>query len=224
MDKASKSQMEELDRILVDDFGFSVEALMENSGYQVADFIRQEFSRDIKIAVICGKGFNGGDGFVVARRLAAWGFEVEAYTPFDSLPGLAEEKFEALKSMDESFVSHDFPSANIYVDALLGYGIEGEVRSPVLEAVEKINEWSAETVSIDVPTGLDIEKEKIHGDAVNPDYTVTLGLLKQGMAENNSGEIFIADIGVPPQALEKVGLEASEIFASSSLVSLEDLR
>lgn len=213
MDKASASQMEKLDRILVESYGFSVESLMESAGYQVADFIRQKFSRDIKIAVICGKGSNGGDGFVLARRLASWGLEVEAYTPFDELSSPAREKFEALKNIDEDLVSVGFPSANIYVDALLGYGIEGEVKSPVIEAVEKINDWSAKTVSIDIPTGLDIEKEKIHGDGVNPDYTVTLGLLKQGMAENNSGEIFIADIGVPPQALEKVGLEASEIFA-----------
>ncbi|WP_414837259.1 NAD(P)H-hydrate epimerase [Candidatus Nanosalina sp. VS9-1] len=224
MEKASRGQLEELDRILPEDYGISVGALMEAAGYQVADFLRQEFSSGVKIAVICGRGYNGADGLVAARRLFSWGFEVEVFTPFDEeeLSDTVVEKLEALKALDQSVVARDFPSASIYVDALIGYGMKGDLREPVESAAEKINDWSAETISIDVPTGLDIEAGTLDRNCVRPDYTVTFGALKASMTHQNSGEIYVADIGIPPQALDKVGLDSPDFFTQVSLVDIRD--
>ena len=92
MEKVSREKMREIDRRAVEECGLSPGVLMELAGFQVADFIRDEFSENIKIAVICGPGHNGGDGLVTARRLSTWGFNVEAHVVGEELADLTERK------------------------------------------------------------------------------------------------------------------------------------
>lgn len=219
--------MRELDRTVIENYDLTAEVLMENAGYQVADFLRSEFSTDVKIAFVCGQGNNGGDGFTAARRLASWGYQVQVYTPFEKneLSDLALRKLEAVEKIEDIRVESDFPTANIYVDALIGYGLEGAPRGPADGAVRKIRDWGAEIVSIDVPTGIDADTGEVHKPAVKPNYTISLGLPKKGLDDRgDAGKILLADIGIPPQAMEEVGVEKTRFFENSSLVELEDLR
>lgn len=211
--------MKEIDRIVPEEYNVSVESLMENAGYQVADFMRETFSQDIKIAFICGKGSNGADGLVAARRLIGWGFNIHVYTPFDveELSRRMRGKLEAIEDLDGDIISMDFPSANIYVDALVGYGLKGKLREPVKGTAENITDWSAKTVSLDVPTGLDIGEGVIHDEAIRPDFTVTLGAIKENMTRQNSGEIHIVDIGIPIEAWKEVGLQAPDFSEDSAI-------
>lgn len=224
MDRVSADGMEELERVMIDDFNVSEDALMELAGLRIAEFIRERFSRNIKIAFICGRGGNGGDGFVAARILKSYGFNVQAFTPFDrsELSSVALSKLEAFERLGE--MSVDFPSANVYVDALLGYGMNGGLRGPVREACISIRDWSVETVSVDVPTGLDVSNLSIDENAVRPDYTLTFGVLKQGMTGSNSGEIFLADIGFPSEAYKEMGVEGYGFFRDCSIVSLKEAK
>lgn len=225
MRKVSKSEMAELDEKVTEKYGISAEALMENAGYQVADFLRQEFSEDVKIAFICGQGNNGGDGFAAARRLVNWGYTVQVFTPYekDVLSDLGLKQLQRLEKIDEDIIQEDFPTANIYVDALLGYGIEGRLRDPVDNMVRRMNKWSAEIVSIDVSTGVEVDSGEVPSTSAYTDYTVTLGLPKKGLNYQNSGKILLADVGIPPQATEEIGVDSEKLFYNSSRIELREL-
>jgi len=220
MQRVSAEEMGELERIMIEKYNVSEEALMELAGEKLAKFIGGEFSKDLKIAFILGKGGNGGDGAVCARRLNDRGFDVTVFTPYseDELMDLTKKKFRGLE--DEIKAPH-FPSSNVYVDGLIGYGLNGEVREPLVEACEKINNWSSETVSIDVPTGLDVNEQKIDEKAVKPDYTVALGAVKHGVSSTNSGEIYLADIGIMQEAFNRLDLEAPS-FEANNLIKAEE--
>lgn len=198
---------------------------MEQAGFQVADLMRQEFSKEVKIAVICGRGSNGGDGFVAARRLMSWGYNIEVYTPFQDqeLSQLTLKKFENVKSIGEDVVMPDFPTANVYIDALIGYGLDGAPRGDVAEAVEKLDEWSAETISVDVPTGVDVDTGEGYSPHVSPEYTVTFGLPKKGVREGNSGRVFLADVGIPVKAVKNSGVKPVSVFEERSMVELDEV-
>ena len=219
MNRVSAEEMSELESIMIERFNVSEEALMELAGEKLAKFIGEEFSRNLKIAVIIGKGGNGGDGVVTARRLHDKGYDIQVHTPYekDKLSELTASKFEGL---DEDLIDPHFPSANVYVDALVGYNLSGELREPVLQACDKINEWNGETVSVDVPTGLDVENQKIDDKGVSPDYTVALGALKYGMASTNCGEIHVGDIGIMNNAFEELGLKGPD-FEDNNIIRVE---
>lgn len=218
--------MRDLDRLTVEEYGVSEEVLMENAGLHVADLVRQEFSREVKIAVICGRGNNGGDGFVAARRLLGWGYNIEVYTPFEDeeLGDLALKKLETVRKVDSDAEMRDFPTANIYIDALVGYGLDGEPRGNVADAVEKLEEWSAETISVDVPTGVDVDTGEGYTPHVSPKYTVTFGLPKKGLREGNAGKIYVADIGIPVDATEEIGVNTRNLFTGESMIELESVK
>jgi len=224
MRKVTKEEMKKLEEITVNDYGVSEDVLMEEAGSHVAELIRREFSSDIKIAIICGKGNNGGDGFVAARELLSWGYNVEIYTPFedDEISDLSLKKLETVRKIDEDAEMFDFPTANAYVDALIGYGLEGPPRGKVKECVEKIEEWSADTISIDIPTGVDADTGEPYEPHIDPEYTVTLGLPKKGLREENSGKIYLVDIGIPIGASKKVGIDTENLFLEKSVLEFEE--
>jgi hydroxyethylthiazole kinase-like uncharacterized protein yjeF len=218
MKPVSRSEMSEIDQAAIKDFGVSQEVLMEFAGLRVAEFVREEFSQNVKIAVICGPGHNGGDGAVLARKLDSWGFNVMIHVVGDDLRDLTEEKIVTAKKCGLEVFLDDFPTANIYVDSLLGYNLDSDPREPVKSAVERINKWSAETVSVDVPTGVDVDSGRKLDPHVEADYTVTLGLPKKGLSVRNSGDIYLADVGIPRKAVESVGFEPEEYFSEESLI------
>ena len=210
--------MREIDRKAVEEFGLSTDVLMEFAGFQVADFVRNEFSENIKIAVICGPGHNGGDGLVAARRLNSWGFNVLVHVVGDEISELSGDKLEAAGKNGVEISKNDFPTANIYVDALVGYNLDSPPREPVKSAVEKINKWSAETVSIDVPTGVDVDTGERLDPHVEADYTISLGMPKKKLYPRNSGDIYLADIGIPLKAVEAAGVDPGEYFREKSFI------
>ncbi len=222
MRKVSKEEMQELEEVTIEEFGVSEDVLMEEAGSHIAEFIIEQFSSDIKIAIICGKGNNGGDGFVAARELLSWGFNIEVYTPFQDseINDLALKKFETVRKVDEDAEMFDFPTANVYVDALMGYGLEGAPEGKVKNSINKIEEWSAETVSVDVPTGVDSDTGQAYDPHISPEYTVTLGLPKEGLREENSGKIFLADIGIPIEATDEIDVDTRNLFLEKSILEL----
>lgn len=223
MEKVSVSKIQEIEKDLQETYGISREVLMEQAGFHVAEVVREEFSSDVKIGVICGKGMNGGDGFVAARRLLSWGYNIEVYTPFgdEELSELALKKLENVRKIEEDCVMMDFPTANVYLDAVLGYGLEGPPEGEVEDAVRKLEKWSAETISVDVPTGVNPDTGEGYNPHVSPEYTVTLGLPKKGLRRENAGKVYLADVGIPHKALESKGLEMDPLFDEESVIDLE---
>lgn len=187
--------------------------LMENAGRSIADIIASKFKpKNTRVAVFCGSGGNGGDGFVVARHLTCLGFKVEVILAGKSseiVDKEARRNWLALQSLKDTITLHEvydstiIPNikAEVVVDALLGIGLKGTLRPPILQLVEKINEMKTFCLSVDVPTGINSDSGEVLGDAVKANLTVTFHKTKPGLTKANefTGELIIKDIGLPPE-------------------------
>ena len=194
-------------------FGVSRLQLMENAGKAIADEIASRFEPEkTRVAIFCGLGGNGGDGFVAARHLVCLGFKVEvilAGRSRDILDKEARRNWLALQALKDTLAFHEIydstliPSveADVVVDALLGIGLKGAPRPPFSQLVKKIKEAKAFRISMDVPTGVDSDSGKIMGEAVEADLTVTFHKMKPGMkkAKKHVGELVVKDIGLPQE-------------------------
>jgi hydroxyethylthiazole kinase-like uncharacterized protein yjeF len=200
-------------------YGVSRLQLMETAGRNVAEEIAQRFKpKKTRVAIFCGQGGNGGDGFVAARHLTCLGFKVKVI-----LSGKASNirdnsarcNWLALQPLKNTLTIHEVydstlipdVKAEVAVDALLGVGLKGKLRPPILQLVEKINEMETFCVSVDVPTGIDSDSGEVLGNAVRADLTVTFYKAKPGLAKarDYTGELVVKDIGLPPEFERFVG-------------------
>ena len=192
-------------------FGVSRLQLMENAGRNVAVEVASRFKpADTKIAVFCGLGGNGGDGFVAARHLTCMGYGVSVILAGKSSNIANEEakkNWEALEQLRDVITIHEVydsslipdVEANVIIDALLGIGLKGTLRPPILQMVRKINQSEAFKVAVDIPTGIDSETGRVLGEAVKADITVTFHKAKPGLlkAREYVGELIVRHIGLP---------------------------
>ncbi|MEM3627346.1 MAG: NAD(P)H-hydrate dehydratase [Candidatus Bathyarchaeia archaeon] len=190
-------------------FGVSRLQLMENAGHSVALEVASRFKPEKSVAVFCGLGGNGGDGFVAARHLSSMGFKVTVV-----LSGRAREiadevalkNWSALQFLNDISIHEVYDStlmpeldAEIVIDALLGTGTKGKLRPPILQLVGKINAMDAFKIAVDVPTGIDADNGEVLGEAVKADLTVTFHKRKRGLenAKEYAGEVIVKEIGLP---------------------------
>ncbi|HUO34321.1 MAG TPA: NAD(P)H-hydrate dehydratase [Candidatus Acidoferrum sp.] len=219
------AEMREVDRLSTERAAIASLTLMENAGKSVAEFIASRCPQfaDVPILVLCGKGNNGGDGFVVARHLQKMGASVKVFLFADSadLKGDAAKNFKRLKSVEVTSVStpDELPklwdessgATPIVVDALLGTGIRGPVTGLLRAAMDEINRRPplASIFAVDIPSGLDSDNGEVHGAAVCADFTVTFTAPKTGMFQGEAsdyiGTLVVGDIGSPPEIVEEVG-------------------
>jgi NAD(P)H-hydrate epimerase len=187
-------------------FGVSILELMENAGRAVADVARSEFRVPGKnVLVLCGTGNNGGDGLVAARHLAneAKVTVLLARSPDQFATKEAETNFERLRDvqilagLDKS--EEAIAGADLLIDALLGIGAEGAIREPYGALILQMNASGKPILSIDVPSGFGADR------AVRPTATVALHDVKDGLTEENSGRIHVADIGIPAKIVTTIG-------------------
>lgn len=193
-------------------FGVSRLQLMENAGHNVAFEVASRFKPEKTVAIFCGLGGNGGDGFVAARHLSSIGFKVVVI-----LAGKAKEiadepaltNWKALQPLRDVVTIHEvydsslIPEVNaeVVIDALLGTGTKGKLRPPILQLVKKINSMEAFRIAVDVPTGIDADTGEVLGEAVKANLTITFHKTKKGFenAKEYIGELIVKDIGLPRQ-------------------------
>ncbi len=229
----SAVEMREIDRATSERFGVSSIALMENAGTAVASFILSDYPQAERIGIVCGKGNNGGDGFVVARRLVEVGRAVRVLLLCDSkdLRGDAAVMFQKMletlrpqnvvpvivreaKELD-SFDAREIFAADVIVDAILGTGFRPPVSPLYAAAISKMNTASVPIVAVDIPSGAD-------ADAMRPPnaptdharagaiVTFTAPRPAHVFAALTSGPTVIAPIGSPPEAIvSQLGLHLS---------------
>lgn len=198
-------------------FGISLLQLMENAGRGVAEEISARFKKSQRIAIFCGLGGNGGDGFVVARHLSAMGFGgvsvILAGRSCDITHQAALANWCALQNMRGTIAIHEVADSaavptvevDVVVDALLGTGTKGKLKPPISQLVDFINSLDAAKIAVDVPTGIDSDTGEVLGCAVKADVTVTFHKAKKGLeaAKKCAGKLVVRDIGLPP-ALETI--------------------
>ncbi len=220
------SEMREVDRLTTERHGIASLTLMENAGHSVAEFIQEHFAHLERrhVVILCGKGNNGGDGFVVARHLRGMNASASVFlfaSP-DEVRGDAAtnlKRWQALsgelhviQSQDEwKAAQHVLRSANIVVDALLGTGVRGPVEGvlrAVIHDVNQRNPWQ-EVVALDIPSGLPSDTGEVSDGVVVANRTVTLTAPKIGMVANGAnsvvGQLGVRDIGSPRELIEEVG-------------------
>lgn len=216
------AQMQALDRRAIDEAGIPGRTLMERAGTGVADYIEQALgpTKRKTITILCGKGNNGGDGFVIARLLHRLHAKVRLILMAPPAELAADAKLmyrqfvrAAGKSTIHLFSSKDHTQSiirdsDIVIDALLGTGISSEVTGRYADAIESINTSNGPVVAVDIPSGLHAETGAILGHAVRAFSTVTFGLPKlglfQGAGIDLAGSLRIVDIGIPPAYMEAV--------------------
>jgi hydroxyethylthiazole kinase-like uncharacterized protein yjeF len=210
------AEMRDLDRLAIETYGIPGVVLMENAGAHVARILWQEYPglRARRVAVLCGRGNNGGDGFVIARYLHNMGVAVSVFimgelggirgdagTHLDMLQriGVAPEPVktaEAARAVGARLADYD-----ILIDALLGTGLKAEVSGVFQLIIAAMNAAGRPIVSVDIPSGLSADTGRLLGDHVRADLTVTMALPKRGLllypAAQHVGRLVVVDIGFP---------------------------
>lgn len=222
----TRAQAQELDRA-AERVGVPGPMLMGVAGFQTARLgrrlLEEEPLPDPVVAVLVGKGNNGGDGLVAARHLAAWGHRVRCLMtprPPVSQPGLAEAAAAAGADVRQPAATPSglkeladwcLAEASLVVDGILGTGAVGAPRGDLAELIGRVNRCSAKVLSIDLPSGLDCDTGLAPGDCVRADHTLMLGVAKRGCQEAQArhwvGRLWLADIGIPPGCYRDLGLQ-----------------
>jgi len=229
----TREEVRQVDRQAIDDYGIPGIVLMENAGRNAARIIQERFESAKSaasvarfVAIVCGRGNNGGDGFVIARHLTNSGIPIELFLACDPkrLSGEAAVNFNIAARM--GLTSHPFDTlqhiataaprlaeAAIVVDALLGTGFVGRVRDPFDKVIDAMNQPLGPSavrsvIAIDVPSGLDCDTGRPSNATVRADETVTFVATKVGFqqpgASDYTGRIHVADIGAPPAIIQAV--------------------
>ncbi|PYM05924.1 MAG: bifunctional ADP-dependent NAD(P)H-hydrate dehydratase/NAD(P)H-hydrate epimerase [Candidatus Rokuibacteriota bacterium] len=231
--------MRALDRRAVEHLGIPGATLMENAGRgaaaEIRAFLRRRGQpvRGLGVVVVCGKGNNGGDGFVVARILAGWGARARVFLAGraedvrgDAALKLAQLGRARIRPVDitdpggMAQLKHALASCGLVVDALLGTGVSGPAHGPIADAIDRINECGVPVVALDLPSGLSSDTGDASGTVVRAALTTTFAGLKRGLllppGRDLAGEVVVVPIGVPAaETLRGAGvfmLDAADIL------------
>lgn len=218
------AQMREVDRITIEELGVPGVILMENAGVSVVRVLEERFAplAAQRITILCGKGNNGGDGFVVARHLCMRGVKPRLVLLADpeGLRGEARVNYEALREHDcRPAIVRDLNewlalkpellTSTLLVDGLLGTGLAGPVQGFLAEILLDINSSfrGIPLVAIDIPSGLSSDLQTAGGESLRANITVTFTAPKAGQVLSPDcdrvGELIVADIGTPPEVYEQ---------------------
>jgi NAD(P)H-hydrate epimerase len=222
------TQMREADRQTIEEVGIASLVLMENAGRQVVSAIESAYEDRLtgRVAVLCGKGNNGGDGFVIARTLAQRGVDVSVFllAPVAQVKGDARTNLDILGRLGIGVMEVDdeqrwelhaseVQRCSLIVDAIVGTGLSEPLSGLLDTVVADVNVMGIPIVSVDLPSGLSADTPHLIGQCMSASMTVTLAAPKLPLilppGEDHAGEVVIADIGIPYDVLD--GVEGAQI-------------
>ncbi|MCP4264631.1 MAG: NAD(P)H-hydrate epimerase [Candidatus Brocadiaceae bacterium] len=219
----SRDETREIDRKAIEEYEIPGIILMENAGRNVVEEILKMLpgTNKAKVAIFCGKGNNGGDGFVIARHLYNKDIDISVYlttkisnalTGSDASTNLKillnmNIEIKELQAGDINEIEKELHGCNLIVDSIFGTGLSGEIREPARSLIVNINESNIPVVSVDIPSGLDCDDGTVHGTAVEATKTVTFVAAKTGFfkkyGREHTGELIVSDISVPRELIEE---------------------
>ena len=233
------AQMREADRRTIEDIGIPPLVLMENAGRQVVAAMEAMHSdlADRQVAVLCGRGNNGGDGFVVARTLLQRGVDVsvfligrvadvrgDARTNLEILGRLGLTVVEVADSQAWELHFSEESDCTLIVDAVFGTGLNAPVSGSIESVITDVNASGIPVVAVDVPSGLSADSADPIGVSIEAGLTVTLAAPKLPLvlppAEARAGDIVIADIGIPSEVLDALEGPRVELLTRGSMREL----
>ncbi len=236
-------QMREADRRTIHEIGIPSIVLMENAGRQAVAAMEAAFE-DLtlsRVAVLCGRGNNGGDGFVVARTLVQRGVDTSVFLigSVSDVQGDARTNIEVLGRIGLTVVEitsaqewelhfSEISECEVIVDAMLGTGFHGELTGLLQTVVADVNAIAVPVVAIDLPTGLSADAAEFDGVAIEASMTVTLAAPKIPLifppADSHAGDLVIADIGIPYPVIDDLGGPYLELLTRERMREIVPVR
>jgi NAD(P)H-hydrate epimerase len=235
----SAAQMREIQRVALEDFGIDILQVTENAGRAAAQLALAMLGgrgRGQRVVVLAGVGNKGAAGLAAVRSLVNWGLKVEPI-----LGGVEEEAgFPARRQIDilrranildpadmeasEVELEEKLSEADLVIDALVGYGLEGPPMGMAAAVTELAAAAKRPILALDIPTGVNATTGEVSSPAIQAVTTLLLDLPKKGALENaaraNVGELYLADVGIPLSVHERLGIPATAIFNEGPVVRL----
>ena len=216
-------QMREADRRTIEDIGIPSVVLMENAGRQAVAAMEAAFDdlASSHVAVLCGRGNNGGDGFVIARTLLQRGVEAsvfllgsvadvrgDARTNLDILGNIGLTVVEITDAQEWELHFSQISECDLVVDAIVGTGFRGQLSGLLETVVADVNGMGVPIVAVDLPTGVSADSHLVQGETIEASMTVTLAAPKIPLvfppADTRGGDLVIADIGIPYPVIDEL--------------------
>lgn len=221
-------EMREVDRIAVEEFGLGILQMMENAGRNLAANVLGLLGEQTgEVTILAGSGGNGGGGLCCARHLHNRAIRVWVVLSKDEtlFGNAARNQLHILQkagvqALPFAQAEEAILRSAVVVDALIGYSLRGAPRGQTAELIALCNQSGLQIISLDVPSGLDATTGEAPGQVVRPRRTLTLALPKTGLRQV-PGEIYLADIGIPPEVYLGLGLALESPFKDRCWVALE---
>jgi NAD(P)H-hydrate epimerase len=232
----STDQMREVDRAMMEDYHIQLIQMMENAGRSLARLASLRFLASSpegqRVVVLAGSGGNGGGVLVCARWLHNWGVRVQVVLtrPEAELRGVPAHQLDILKRLQVPTLAagqvEQAADAELIIDGLIGYSLQGTPRGPAADLIRWANSQAGQVLALDLPSGLEATTGTLHSPTIWANATLTLALPKQGLrapgVKPYVGELYLADISVPPALYQGPGLkvEVGALFAESEIIRL----
>jgi NAD(P)H-hydrate epimerase len=229
-------QMIEVDRAMIEDFHIELIQMMENAGRNLAHLARTRFfsgqPTGKKVIILAGTGGNGGGALVCARRLHNWGAQVQVFVTKspDKFTPIPAHQLDILRRMKVSVALAETigkaGEPDLIVDGVIGYSLKGAPRGTATDLIRWANAQAIPTLALDAPSGVDTTTGTVFDPAIRATATLTLALPKEGLqapgVEACTGELYLADISVPPTlyAGPTLDLQIGHLFAESDIIRL----
>ncbi len=225
-------QMIEVDRLMIEEYHIGLIQMMENAGRSLASLAKHLLGGDLnnkRILVLSGKGNNGGGGMVAARHLHNWGAQVQVFLAgtVDELKPIPAQQWQILQALGLTQKADQPTTADLIIDAMIGYGLKGTPRPPISDWIEKANASERSILALDAPSGLNTTTGAPSSACIHAAATLALALPKAGLVQPAAracvGELYLADISVPPElyGAPSLGLDVQSPFAEDTLIRLE---
>ena len=198
----------------------------------IADATHLAAKKNRRVLVLWGRGNNGGGGLVCARRLHAWRARVRILTthPAEAYLGIPEHQLDIADRMGIPITQLSTPTVlgdvDLVIDAIIGYGLTGAPKEEAARLIDLANDFGAPILSLDAPSGINVTDGRALGVAIRADATLTLALPKVGLQKDGAkdfvGELYVGDLGVPPELYAGSGLAygVDPIFAKEEIIRL----
>ncbi len=217
----TEAQMIEVDRVMMEDLRIGLVQMMENAGRNLAQLVLDRFSPD-SVTVLAGSGGNGGGGLVAARHLSNRGVDVSVTLghPVRALAPVPARQYKSLVRMGVP-VEREPRRSDVVIDALIGYSLRGAPRGRAGDLIAAAGGLGRRVVALDTPSGLNVTNGSAPGAVVSAHATMTLAAPKLGLrGAEQVGELYVADISVPPAVLETFAVGPPPDFTLGSIIRL----
>ena len=216
-----------MDRIAMEETGPNLFQMMGNAGRNLAQLAMEVLGKDwdqAKVVVLAGSGGNGGGGICAARHLANRGVDVAlclaAPDGLGEAPAFQRKIYESTAGNEVEPKELASGEVNLILDALIGYSLRSAPRGTAAQLIQWSNGASASILSLDVPSGVDSTTGETPGEFVRARWTMTLALPKTGLLPEKTGDLILADIGIPEATYRRLGIVYTPPFGNRFRVPL----